>query len=621
MSIKHYLTAFAGVAMLAACSDYDPGIAQKGVLDLTAEEEKFITEDYTDGFKIAMGVSNIDSDHSWGFPTESASAAKTRSANQANNNQWIHLNKDNQDNRNLTSITYIDDAPVPGFPSATDGLYHIYQNGNPVAKTYDEIVTMVKNGTDEVNPVGDVTDEEILYVSAWFRNHKNPTPDPLNVDHFYTQCISKDYDRTAYAHTDTLPRGDGWWESDNGVGAWNKNVELKWYKDGVLSSVDNNNQPVSVSYRTEEFSLDQLGVKAAGIDNDYVHIYNDNAGNTSRISEANPTSINYTDWSALTGADANHLNLGIVSDKSYRSIMYMNNSATTDFRAWNSGNSHWETRWVLKHLTFTGRDGKPYDGWYLAFDVQYMEVLTEQDFWDSKEEQYHHWVQKEERPYDGYYSNYIVKITPGNGSVTPPPPATLPSYRVMCEDLGNSYDFDFNDIVFDVDYEYTETEGTYKATVTLQAAGGTLPIYIYQYNAAHEAHNMLNGGLKQQGKETYRPINVREDDGKDFSVAPAQTFSFTTTSLNPDDIDIYVSNVGNIGTRVIKLPKAGEVTAAPMKFAVKDKTVKWMRESQLINLTYTHFPDWVTSDNSIYNPNTGSKPWTKTDLQNLGLLW
>ena len=58
-----------------------------------------------------------------------------------------------------------------------------------------------------------------------------------------------------------------------------------------------------------------------------------------------------------------------------------------------------------------------------------------------------------------------------------------------------------------------------------------------------------------------------------------------------------------------------------MKFAVKDKTVKWMRESQLINLTYTHFPDWVTDDKSIYNPNTGSKPWTKTDLQNLGLLW
>ena len=620
MSIKHYLTAFAGVAMLAACSDYDPGIAQKGVLDLTAEEEKFITEDYTDGFKIAMGVSNIDSDHSWGFPTESASAAKTRSANKANNNQWIHLNKDNQDDRNLTSITYIDDAPVPGFPSATDDLYHIYQDGNPVAKTYDEIVTMVKNGTDEVNPVGDVTDEEILYVSAWFRNHKNPTPDPLNVDHFYTQCISKDYDRTAYASENGLiNEGTSNWAEGSGVGTWDKNIPINLYKNGVLSSVDRNGLDATGKYRQEDFQLDQLGVKASN-DADYVHIYNDNAGNTSRISSENPTAINTTTWSALT-SDSNP-NMGIVSDQSYRSIMYMNQSGTTDFRAWKSGNSAWEYRWVLKHLTFTGRDGQDYDGWYLAFDMKFSQWLGSDDSdWDEETQtNLSHWEQYAEKDYDGYYSNYIVKITPGNGTV-PPPPATLPSYRVMCEDLGNSYDFDFNDIVFDVDYEYTETEGTYKATVTLQAAGGTLPIYIYQYNAAHEAHNMLNGGLKQQGKETYRPINVREDDGKDFSVAPAQTFSFTTTSLNPDDIDIYVSNIGNIGTRVIKLPKAGEVTAAPMKFAVKDKTVKWMRESQLINLTYTHFPDWVTDDKSIYNPNTGSKPWTKTDLQNLGLLW
>lgn len=607
MNIKNYLSAGAAIALLAACSNYDPGMSNNSV-DLTPEEEAFITGEYAVTFVNRMG--GVDEDHTWGFPSEESASVKTRSVNVANNNQWIKLVQDDQTTRNLVEIKYVDDAVTPGFPSATDGLYHIYQGNTPVAKTYDEIVTMVKYGTDEVNPVGDVTDEEILYVSAWFRNHKNPTPDPLNVDHFYTQCISKDYDRTAYAHTDTLPRSGSWWESDNGVGAWNKKIHLNWYKDGEYSTVNPNGGDATNEYREEEFSLDQLGVKAPGIDNDYVHIFNDNAGNTSRISDSYPTNINTTDWSALTGADANHLNLGIVSDKSYRSIMYVNNSATTDFRAWNSGNSHWETRWVLKHLTFTGRDGKPYDGWYLAFDVQYIVELTSQDKDGS------HWVQKEERPYDGYYSNYIVKITPGNGTV--PPPAKQ-WYRIMCEDLGNSYDFDFNDIVFDVSYADRE-DGKYDATVVLQAAGGTLPIYLGQFDANHEAHYMLSRGTAPTRVDgTYKPINVADASDR-FATAEPYTFTMVTTTKNPDDIDIYVSNIGNKGTRVVKLPKSGTVTSVPMKICIPDQTTRWMRESQQIEETYTYFKYWVQNENSEYNFGQ-SKAWNKNGLENTGRLW
>lgn len=42
---------------------------------------------------------------------------------------------------------------------------------------------------------------------------------------------------------------------------------------------------------------------------------------------------------------------------------------------------------------------------------------------------------------DGYYSDWIVKISPA---------VYTNAYRIIAEDLGDSDDFDFNDVVFDV---------------------------------------------------------------------------------------------------------------------------------------------------------------------------
>ena len=48
MSIKHYLSAAAALAMFAACSDYDPGMSNQAV-DLTEAEIETIKE-YTANF-------------------------------------------------------------------------------------------------------------------------------------------------------------------------------------------------------------------------------------------------------------------------------------------------------------------------------------------------------------------------------------------------------------------------------------------------------------------------------------------------------------------------------------------------------------------------------------------
>lgn len=592
MNIKHYLSAAAALALFAACSEYDPGMSEN-VVDYTDEELKVLNE-YAENFAEHFG--GIDPDHTWGFGEKGSmdETLSTRtSTNNPNNNQWVHLSID-QDTREITNVTTIDNQAVPGFPSSVDGLYHYYMNGTPTASDWATIQNLVKNGQkDEFNPVGDVTDEEILYVSAWFRNHKNPTSDPLNVDKFFTQCISKDHDRTSYAsETGLINEGTSNWSEGSGVGEWNRNIPINLYKNGVYSTVDRNGQNATGQYRQEDFRLDHLDVKAPG-DAEYVHIYNNNAGNTSTISSTAPTAINTDTWSAL--------GQGIVSDQSYRSIMYVNETGTTDFRAWSSGGSEWDYKWVLKNLKFTGRDGKEYDGWYLAFDVKYYRV-EETSYDDNNNE----WKKISEKDYDGYYSNYIVKITPGNGSVTPD------WYRIMCEDLGNTYDYDFNDLVYDV--YYTGQAPNYTAHIKVQAAGGTYPIFLGAHNEAHEVHHMLgHGDTYNETTKLYQPINV----GTGLTSAPYE-FTLSINSTNPDDIPIYVENPAFQGARTkndFTLPRVGEnLTDAPQKICIPGNTVKWTLENKNIELAYPKFTDWV--NNMQGDCDFGkTNDWTKTNVQ------
>ena len=126
MNIKHYLSAAVALTMLAACSEYDPGISD--IKDYTDEELKVLNE-YAENFADHFG--GIDPDHTWGFGEKGSmdETLSTRtSTNNPNNNQWVHLTID-QDTRDITAVNTIDNQDVPGFPSSVDGLYHYYING------------------------------------------------------------------------------------------------------------------------------------------------------------------------------------------------------------------------------------------------------------------------------------------------------------------------------------------------------------------------------------------------------------------------------------------------------------------------------------------------------------
>lgn len=87
----------------------------------------------------------------------------------------------------------------------------------------------------------------------------------------------------------------------------------------------------------------------------------------------------------------------------------------------------------------------------------------------------------EEIPADGYYWDWILKITKANfKNMT----------RVIAEDLGTTDDFDFNDVIFDVKFMKEQINGqdVNYAEITLIAAGGTLPLSICSETQEFEVH-------------------------------------------------------------------------------------------------------------------------------------
>ena len=191
MNIKHYLSAATALALCAACSEYDPGLADTAI-DYTDKEIALLNE-YDANFVKAYGTP--DPNHTWGFG-EVGSEDETRSTRtvlQINKNEWITFEFD--ENRWATgySTPNVFNEQVPGFPSTVDDKYYVKEVNNGAGATLDEVKQYLQySNQQQINPIGDVTDEEILYVSTWFRTHQNPESDPFEADRFFVQTISKD---------------------------------------------------------------------------------------------------------------------------------------------------------------------------------------------------------------------------------------------------------------------------------------------------------------------------------------------------------------------------------------------------------------------------------------------
>lgn len=229
--------------------------------------------------------------------------------------------------------------------------------------------------------------------------------------------------------------------------------------------------------------------------------------------------------------------------------MYVVNSNTTNF---SYRNTHEE-----------GENNDHYDYVICEIDGQYYVGF---DFMSNKS--------GEEIALDGYYWDWIVKITPGNYSIN--------THRIIAEDLGDIGDFDFNDVVFDVRfYEYWDSTGKVEnAAVTLRAAGGTLPLYICYNNSLYEVHQLF--GVEQDDMvntdptATNKPVAIITLEG--------------CTSLNQISVKVQQEN----GELITLSANQGQ---APGMICV-DSSFEWPAERQNIEDKYPKFADYV-GDQSV----------------------
>ena len=153
------------------------------------------------------------------------------------------------------------------------------------------------------------------------------------------------------------------------------------------------------------------------------------------------------------------------------------------------------------------------------------------------------------------------------------------SWLMVCEDLGGSFDTDYNDVIFKVEH----VSGKTTAKVTAMAAGGTLASYIVLNNGSNpqvvgEIHQMLGAAPEKSGE--YTPINATSRYDAvgsliDISVPADFTMAYSTdvdkTGVNmggfeirtlnsgegPAPADATVNDLSNSKTSVIAAPDPG----------------------------------------------------------------
>lgn len=163
--------------------------------------------------------------------------------------------------------------------------------------------------------------------------------------------------------------------------------------------------------------------------------------------------------------------------------------------------------------------------------------------------------QQEARDY--IFNDWIIKICPARGVTK----------RVIVEDLIAQdnlehlpeSDWDYNDAVFDITY----SDGI--ATITLLAAGGTLPLYV----GGHEVHAEFG--------EDLHPINV-------FGRITHSPVTFQIRSID-DDIPVIVYNKG------VSYELLANMGQAPAKICVSTD-YEWCAEGQHIKGKYPKFVEY-----------------------------
>ena len=291
------------------------------------------------------------------------------------------------------------------------------------------------------------------------------------------------------------------------------------------------------------------------------------------------------------GSDNDHINNFNFGDcTAWNGLMLMENSKTDCFGFSNSNDEgrQYNDQYVIiagdDIMTWARNNGKDLAGadvsgmYFVGFDFESLPKadnsnLVNTNEWLGKEvaEGSADAVQVNGKWYlvggaDGYYSDWIVRIIPGEKK------AVKGDIRVIAEDLSvsDNSDFDFNDVVFDVTFDYPAG----KTTITLQAAGGTLPLYV-------------------GGQEVHAKFGV-----------PTKTMVNTGLGARKDPVsfelnDTFGHDANNILVQVEKEGEPMTITAEKGRVASKiavSPNYEWCTEKQDIVDKYPNFGKYVSGE-------------------------
>jgi hypothetical protein len=235
------------------------------------------------------------------------------------------------------------------------------------------------------------------------------------------------------------------------------------------------------------------------------------------------------------------------------------------------------------------RVGNDYKGKYINVD-KFVALLN--DGWlPVKDKNFREWVKVGKS--DGYFSDWIVTLTEAQRQ-DPPSPNKV---RIMVEDLNaqaadgdiENSDWDFNDVVFDVEFDETGNGGK----ITLICAGGVLPLKV----AGEEVHLKFDSSLTVDEKGWYPMINT----GKGMGIDRPQV-SFHIANADPDH------NGQGIKIEVLKKLSDGterwfEMTAQKgqpcSKFAVKPTVNPCLERDHIDYVTDHAFSRYVANGGEL----------------------
>ena len=184
-------------------------------------------------------------------------------------------------------------------------------------------------------------------------------------------------------------------------------------------------------------------------------------------------------------------------------------------------------------------------------------------------------------------------------------------WLIACEDLGAMDDFDFNDVVFEVQHVAGETT----ARITPLAAGGTLETYLMRGDeiVSGEWHALFGGAPHTQMINTtaltHRPESFTITVPSDFSVSSSTDGAGYQKNMG----DFHIKVVRADGTETaITPPGPGEAPQMMLIFQAEGKPWCWPVERHHIRLAYPTFTDWMNKGD--YNVIRDGANWFDTSV-------